>query len=188
MSQRLLYLTRHGEQDPARPDGGLSQRGREQAELLGQRLSGADIGRIYESPLTRAAETASIVSRHLPAAERRLSDLVRDRTPVPSVDRRREYPHRWLAWLDAVPADERDEDARALRQAFESLSIESDAGSTDLVVTHNFVIGWFVREVLDAPSWRWMALHHDNCAVTAIRWDADRGPSLVAFNDTGHLR
>ncbi|MEK8109091.1 phosphoglycerate mutase family protein [Micromonospora sp. M12] len=48
MITRLLYLVRHGEQDltepgepaSAEPDTGLSERGRRQATLLGERLRG----------------------------------------------------------------------------------------------------------------------------------------------------
>ncbi|MEV4118705.1 histidine phosphatase family protein [Micromonospora sp. NPDC049645] len=57
----------------------------------------------------------------------------------------------------------------------------------ELLITHNFVIGWFVRHVLDAPEWRWIGLHQANCAITVVRWDSDRPPTLVSFNDTEHL-
>jgi hypothetical protein len=34
---------------------------------------------------------------------------------------------------------------------------------------HNFVIGWFVRHVLDAPEWRWMGLNQFNAALTILQ-------------------
>ena len=110
-----------------------------------------------------------------------------DRTPVPSAARRDGYPNRWLAWLDDVPAEERDEDATALRAAVTHFGVVSAHGRHELLITHNFVIGWFVRHVLDAPDWRWIGLNLDNCAITIVQWEADRPPTLVSFNDTGHL-
>jgi Histidine phosphatase superfamily (branch 1) len=56
-----------------------------------------------------------------------------------------------------------------------------------LLVTHGFVIGWFVRRVVEAPWWRWMSLSQANCALTIVRVSAGEPPALVAFNDTGHL-
>ncbi|MFC0533315.1 histidine phosphatase family protein, partial [Phytohabitans kaempferiae] len=114
-------------------------------------------------------------------------DFLADRTPVPSSGQRDRYPSRWLAWLDGVPDDERDEDAVALRAAVEHLGVTGDSDRHELLITHNFVIGWFVRHVLDASLWRWIGLNQGNCAITIVQWDFDRPPNLVSFNDTGHL-
>ncbi|MFB9237987.1 histidine phosphatase family protein [Plantactinospora siamensis] len=190
MSRTTLYLVRHGEQDPATdhaPDGGLSPLGREQADRLGRRLAPVPFSAIHHSPLARAAETAGIVAGHLPGVRPHPCDLVADRTPVPSAGRRSAYPDRWHGWLDGVPEDERDTDARALRAAVARLGVTGDADRHELLITHNFVIGWFVRHVLDAPEWRWIGLNQANCAITVLRWDAERPPVLVSFNDTGHL-
>ncbi|MEV0157859.1 histidine phosphatase family protein [Micromonospora sp. NPDC050686] len=100
-----------------RPDGGLSQLGREQADQLGRRLRTVPFSAIHHSPLARAVQTADLVPRHLPQVPRHDRDFVADRTPVPSAAERGRYPGRWYAWLDGVPDDERDEDAVALRAA-----------------------------------------------------------------------
>ena len=57
----------------------------------------------------------------------------------------------------------------------------------ELLVTHNFLIGWLVRAALDAPQWRWMGLHHANAALTVIRYAPGRPASLLFYNDMGHL-
>jgi Histidine phosphatase superfamily (branch 1) len=124
MASTQLYLVRHGEQDPASghaADGGLSQLGREQADRLGWRLRTVPFSTIHHSPLARAAQTAGVIAGHLPQVPRHACDLVADRTPVPSAGQRDRYPDRWLAWLDGVPGDERDEDARALQAAADLL-------------------------------------------------------------------
>src|SRR4051812_44404544 len=68
MARTHLYLVRHGEQDPASdhaPDGGLSPRGRDQADRLGRRLRTVPFAAVHHSPLARAAQTAAIVASHL---------------------------------------------------------------------------------------------------------------------------
>lgn len=190
MARTQLYLARHGEQDRApghAPDGGLSQLGREQADRLGRRLHAVPFSAIHHSPLARAAQTADIVAGHLPQVPRHACDFIADRTPVPSTRQRDRYPGRWLAWLDGVPGDERDEDATALQAAVEHFGVTGDTDRYELLITHNFVIGWFVRHMLDAPVWRWIGLDQANCAITIVQWDSDRLPALVSFNDTGHL-
>jgi serine/threonine-protein phosphatase PGAM5 len=190
MARTRLYLVRHGEQDPASdhaPDGGLSDLGREQADRLGRRLRTVPFSAIHHSPLARAAQTADIVAGHLPEVPRHDCDLVADRTPVPSAAQRGQYPQRWHAWLDGVPDDERDEDAVTLRAAVEHFGVTAAQDRHELLITHNFVIGWFVRHMLDAPVWRWIGLNQANCAITIVQWDSERPPTLISFNDTGHL-
>ena len=106
---------------------------------------------------------------------------------MPSAAELDRYPQRWHAWFDGVPDDERDEDAAALQAAVEHFGVTGEADRYELLITHNFVIGWFVRHVLDAPVWRWMSLTQANCAITIVQWDSDRPPTLITFNDTGHL-
>lgn len=190
MARTLLYLVRHGEQDPAlghAVDGGLSELGRWQADRLGQRLKGVPFSAIHHSPLPRAVQTADVIADCLPDVPRHACDFAMDRTPVPSAEHRSEYPERFLPWLDSVPSHERDEDAVGLRAAVEHFGTADAQDRHELVVTHNFVIGWFVRHVLDAPSWRWMGLFQENCGLTIVQWNLDRPPTLVCFNDTGHL-
>jgi serine/threonine-protein phosphatase PGAM5 len=190
MARTQLYLVRHGEQDPASghgPDGGLSPSGREQADRVGRRLHAVPFSAIHHSPLPRAAQTADIISGHLPQVPRHACGFITDRTPVPSAGQRDRYPGRWLGWLDDVPAAERDEDAVALQAAVEHFGVTGDTDRYELLITHNFVIGWFVRHTLDAPVWRWIGLNQANCAITIVQWDSDRPPTLLTFNDTGHL-
>jgi probable phosphoglycerate mutase len=56
-----------------------------------------------------------------------------------------------------------------------------------LLVTHGFVIGWFVRSALDPPSWRWLGLDSANTGVTVIRYLRNGTSMLRAFNDISHL-
>lgn len=68
-----LYFVRHGESEAnvqrvisnRESPFGLTERGREQAEVLAERLRGIPITAIYSSPVLRAIETADIISKRL---------------------------------------------------------------------------------------------------------------------------
>jgi probable phosphoglycerate mutase len=56
-----------------------------------------------------------------------------------------------------------------------------------LVVTHNFLGGWFVRAAYDAPAWRWLGINLANAALTVIRYAPGRPASVLLLNDMDHL-
>jgi broad specificity phosphatase PhoE len=56
-----------------------------------------------------------------------------------------------------------------------------------LLVTHNFLVGWLVRHAMDAPSWRWLSLNHCNAALTVLRYTPGRPSSVLIYNDMRHL-
>jgi broad specificity phosphatase PhoE len=119
MSAVELYLIRHAEADgDDAGDPALSTRGRGQAALLGSRLAGIEVAAVLHSPRLRAAQTAAILAEDLPGVPVHANDLLDDRTPVPSLRRRAEYPQHYLPWLDQTAADEQDVDAVALSRAW----------------------------------------------------------------------
>lgn len=59
----ILYIVRHG--DPIYVTDTLTDRGRAQAEAVGQRMVDAGINRIFTSPMGRARETAAPACRML---------------------------------------------------------------------------------------------------------------------------
>ena len=177
---RTLHLVRHGE----RGDGaGLSERGHTQARLLGARLAELGIDTVHHSPLPRAVETAH--SLGLVGVPVLLSELLSDRTPVPLPDEERDYPAEHLASLAGVRPPERDLGARQLRAAVEHF--ETGPDRNEVLVTHAFVVGWFTRHALDAPDWRWIGLHPAHASLTSITLVRGRPPTLLRFNDVGHL-
>jgi serine/threonine-protein phosphatase PGAM5 len=204
MGSTWLYLVRHGEQLRAPGDGedpelGLSPAGQRQAALLGRRLAGLPpagaspptaalpFSAVRHSPLRRAAETAAVVSAYLPGVPAAASPWLADRTPVPLPGQEHTVPEHYRWFPDTVPPDERDPGGRRLDQAYEALTATGPADRREVLITHNFVIGWFVRRVMDAPDWRWLGLNQANCALSVIKVSADGPPELIAFNDTGHL-
>ena len=57
----------------------------------------------------------------------------------------------------------------------------------ELLITHNFVIAWFVREVLQTPDWRWMTLNQAHCGLTVLSQRKGRPWSMLTHNDLAHL-
>lgn len=79
-----LIMVRHGEQDIGDwgknavgtfDDPPLSERGRQQAKLVGERLSTEQIHAIYASPLQRAHDTGLAIARHHRMEPKVLDDL-----------------------------------------------------------------------------------------------------------------
>ncbi len=191
MATTRLYLVRHGRQehsgDGEHSDTGLSATGRQQAHLLGARLAGQEFDILRHSPLRRAAETAQVLGEHLPGVPIEGTQLLRDRTPALVGDEATPIPPRYRAFLESVPAAERDTGAVRLREAVAELLRPRGADRTELLVTHAFVLGWFVRHALDAPAWRWIGLNPSTCGLTQVEVSAERGVRLVGYDDIGHL-
>ncbi|MFF5635679.1 histidine phosphatase family protein [Streptomyces sp. NPDC012825] len=186
---RYLYLARHGE--ATADESGLSEDGRRQAGLLGERLRGVPLAAVHHGPLARAAETARLVGEQLDGVPLRCSASAGDY--VPYVPSREELPAEMadamLGHLERVPAEERERGPGLAREALGLFTGPVAGGEPrhELVVTHAFLIGWLVRAALDAPEWRWMGLNHAHAALTVIRYAPGRPPSVLLFNDTGHL-
>lgn len=189
MPVRHLYLARHGE--PGQ-DGGLTQRGVEQAVLLGRRLAAVPFSSVRHGPLPRAAETARHVAdqleRRVPAAE---LDAAGDYVPhVPSPDEiAPEHRAGVTAFLAGVTPEEAARGARLAAEAVRLLTgpEEGEEDSHHLVVTHAFTVGWLVRDAYHAPAWRWVGLDSGHAALTVLRYSPARPPAVVVFNDMGHL-
>ena len=184
---RYLYLVRHGEQVDAEfglPDGPLSPRGKRQAELIAQRLSGVPFDRAFSSPMERAIETAQAMTSRMPSLEVEPSALLMDCIPSgPSPD----MPSVFESFFGGVTAEEiQAGEAQMADAQAEWLTVR--AGDThELLITHNFVIAWFVREVFGAQPWRWIGINQAHCGLTIIRVRSAKPAVLVAHNDLGHL-
>ncbi|GAA3245468.1 histidine phosphatase family protein [Nonomuraea helvata] len=181
---RYLYLTRHGEATP--DESGLTENGRRQATLLGQRLRDVPLAAIHHGPLPRATQTARLIAEQLPDVPVRVSEAAGDF--IPYVPKKEELPpqhaEQLLGFVGRFPEDD---GARLAREAEELFTGPVEGTRHELVVTHNFLVGWLVRAALDAPDWRWLGLNHGNAALTVIRYAQDRPASVLFFNDMGHL-
>jgi broad specificity phosphatase PhoE len=187
---RHLYLARHGE---ALPDqSGLSGNGRRQAVLLGERLRDAPLSAVHHSPLPRAAQTAALIAEQLDGGiPLHASEIAGDylpHTPEPAElpPDSAEYVRAFLA---RFPPEEFPHRPDLARQALERFTGPVDGAEErhELLVTHNFLIGWIVRAALEGPRWRWIGLNQGNAALTVIRYAPGRPPAVLVHNDVRHL-
>jgi serine/threonine-protein phosphatase PGAM5 len=193
MASRFLYLVRHGE---AAEGGGLSDTGEEQARRTGERLKNLPVTRIHHSPLPRAAQTARLIAGWLPGVPLAESAVVGDYIPA-DLDPAG-LPASYAQLVSSYTGPERSAGAARAQAAIERFAgapgeetgvprEETADDVHELIVTHNFLIGWFIRHALHAPDWRWIGLNQQNCALTVMLYRPGFPPSLVSFNDTAHL-
>jgi probable phosphoglycerate mutase len=184
---RYLYLVRHGEQQDAEhgmPDGPLSPRGVRQARAIAERLGGVPFSGAWTSPLRRAQETAHIMTERMPAIEPEPSALLMDCIPSGPGDG---MPHAFASFFGGITAEEIEAGEAQMADAFSEWMTPSREDRHDLLITHNFVIGAFVRESFGADPWRWLGVNQANCGLTIIRVRTLKSPALVTHNDLGHL-
>jgi serine/threonine-protein phosphatase PGAM5 len=193
----FLYLIRHGEASPH--DGPLSETGRRQARLAGERLKSVPLSAIQHGPLERAVQTANIISENFPDVPCWMSDLAGDY--IPSDPDTTGLPAGFAAFVDGYDAAERAAGPRLAAIAADRFARPSRAAAAgpaaagpdvapdthELVVTHNLLIGWLVSLAMSAPDWRWLGVNQMNCALSVIAYQLATPPALITFNDAGHL-
>ncbi|MGX1122498.1 broad specificity phosphatase PhoE [Streptomyces ambofaciens] len=187
---RYLYLARHGEASP--DESGLTDAGRRQATLLGRRLRDVPLTAVHHGPLPRAEETARLITDELEGVTARVAECAGDY--VPHLPERDELPAGpadfYLDFLAGATEEERRHGPELARQALRRFTGAVTDGGQDrheLVVTHNFLIAWLVRDAMHAPKWRWLGLNHANAALTVIRYAPGRAASVLLSNDMRHL-
>jgi len=182
-----IYLVRHGEHQDAEhglADGPLSPRGQRQAELIADRLGGLPLDAVWHSPLLRAAETARAIAGRLPSVDPKPTPLLFDCVPTGMTE---ETPAVFEPFFGSVTDAEVEAGGAQMADAVNEFLVRKTGEVHEVLITHNFVISWFVREVLGAPEWRWMTLNQAHCGLTVIAQKQGRPWTLLTHNDTGHL-
>ncbi|MEU9088550.1 histidine phosphatase family protein [Streptomyces sp. NPDC048357] len=189
MAARYLYLVRHGEALP--DESGLTADGRRQATLLGRRLQDVPLAAVHHGPLPRAEQTAQLIGEQLKGVPLHLSEAAGDY--VPYMPQRGELPADsadfYLRFLEGASAEERERGPALVREAMDLFTgpVDGEEDRHELVVTHNFLVAWLVRDAMHAPKWRWLGLNHANAALTVIRYAPDRPGAVLFSNDMRHL-
>ncbi|MEZ3179700.1 histidine phosphatase family protein [Streptomyces pimonensis] len=186
---RYLHLARHGEASP--DESGLTEAGRRQASLLGRRLRNVPLAAVHHGPLPRAAQTARLIGAQLENVPLHLSDVAGDY--VPYLPEKGELPAEsadlYVRFLIGVTDEDRKNGAVQARRALDLFTgpVEGEQDRHELVVAHNFLVAWLVRDAMHAPKWRWLGLDHGNAALTVIRYAPGRPAALLVSNDMRHL-
>ena len=201
-----LVLVRHGEQHIADPRSGpigdivdppLSDRGRQQAELVGQRFSTDRVDAVYASPLQRAFQTGQQIARHHRLSPIVLDDLrevevFRDVPPdqrlvdylgaslLAGIRERMLRERRW----DVYPHSESSfEFRRRTVNAIEAIIAENE-GKRVIIACHGGVINAYVAHVIGTDLDMFFRPAHTSISIV----NAGEGiRALQSLNDTHHL-
>ncbi|KOV77356.1 MULTISPECIES: histidine phosphatase family protein [unclassified Streptomyces] len=186
---RYLYLVRHGEASPDESE--LTEAGRRQAALLGQRLRDIPFTAVHHGPLPRAKQTAHLIGDQLKGVPLHVTEVAGDYVPyIPEKDElTAESADFYLRFLAGATEEERKHGPVLARQALDLFTgpVDGEEDRHELVVTHNFLVAWLVRDAMHAPKWRWLGLNHCNAALTVIRYAPGRPASVLVSNDMRHL-
>lgn len=201
-----LVLIRHGEQAIPDPVGGpvgdiidppLSERGRRQAQLVGERFIGEHIDAVYASPLARAYDTGAQVAGHHGLTPVVIDDLreVEIFRDIPPERNAVEFIGRDLllgirnrmiverSW-DVYPFSESSFEFRKRTvNAIESI-IAVNTGKRIVVACHGGVINAYLGHVIGSPFDMFFRPAHTAVNV-AFAHEGQR--ALSVLNDTHHL-
>ncbi|XP_016321399.1 serine/threonine-protein phosphatase PGAM5, mitochondrial-like isoform X2 [Sinocyclocheilus anshuiensis] len=183
---RHIFLIRHSQYN-LKGDGDkeriLTPLGREQAEYTGQRLAvlGLKYDVLIHSSMTRAAETANIISKYLPGVELVSCDLLREGAPIEPVP---PVTH----WK---PEAAYHEDGARIEAAFRRYIHRADPkqkeDSYEIIVCHANVIRYFVCRALQFPPEGWLRMGLNNGSITWLTVRPSGRVALRALGDSGFM-
>lgn len=210
---KTVYFVRHGQSEHnvapvfQSPDSPLSQKGRDQANNIAERVSKLDFQALISSPMERAKQTAQIISK-VTGKTIEYNELFVERTK-PSYINGKPYTDEkadrlWREWEESLYASGlRSEDG----ENYEDLMVRS-AKAIDflsnrpeqniVVVTHGFFLRVMLAKVLMGDLLSGEALRRfqtaarmENTGITVLRYENgfEEEPAwrLWIYNDHAHL-
>ena len=182
---RTVYLVRHGAYvDTPKGDedvvDGLTPLGLAQARLVAARLRGipVEFTSLTASTMTRARETAAVISQMFPTLPLQKTVLLRETLP--------------RTWREDVMKDVTAKDLDAseaqLNQAFARFFVPAKGrDENDIVVCHGNVIRYFVTKALGVETKAWLGMSVAHCSLTIIQVTPKGTYRILAVGDIGHI-
>ncbi len=200
-----IYLIRHGRQCDNRCNVNvpLSEEGREQARLVGERLQSYDIDAVWSSNLIRAKETADIINKYI-NKPRYIDDRFReaefgDLTGLSTEEMKAQHGQ----FLARRAQMEVDEPYPGGGENCQAIWHRVSDGLTDLVrtcqeqgyenvvlVTHGGAMRALFTGLMGAPFAKWLVYGRviENCSISHLLYDEDMGTyHIERINDYAHL-
>ncbi|XP_040203751.1 serine/threonine-protein phosphatase PGAM5, mitochondrial-like [Rana temporaria] len=185
-ARRHIFLVRHGQYNvngETDSEKVLTQLGREQANLTGQRL--ANLGFTYNgltySTMQRAKETSEIIGQHLDGVTRIGSDLLREGAPI-----RPDPPSKhWKP--DAVYFDDGPRIESAFRSFIHRADYEQKDESYEIIVCHDNVIRYIVCRALQVPPEAWLRMDLNHGSITELVIHHNGRVTLRMLGDAGYM-
>jgi len=204
-ANRILVLVRHGQynqEGKTDEENYLTQLGRRQADVTGQRLAllyarylkktdetGKEVTdkknfKLVKSSMTRATETANIILEHLPGDIQHSScDLIREGPPCP--------PEPPITSWNPEPHEFYQEGARieaAFRKYFHRAEPSQEKTSVEVLVCHGNVIRYFVCRALQLDPRAWLRMGVHNGSITVLVIKPSGRVSLLELGGAGHFQ
>ena len=195
-----LLLIRHGETVwnadtvyRGRADIPLSEKGREQAEMLGRRLVREQVTALCASPLVRARETADAIGRHVGLSSHIEPDLTDidcgEWEGLSDSEVKLRYPDVRRQWLDTphlvrLPGGEALSDVSA-RVARVLAAVSNEPGVV-VLVSHRVVHKVAICALLGLDNSHFWDIRVDLAGVSEFECSPEHRV-LVRHNDTSHL-
>jgi len=197
-----IVLVRHGETElntagvfRGRADVALNERGRSQADAVGQALSTVPVSAVYSSPMVRALDTArAIAAPHdlTPVVDPAFNNI--DLGEWQGAEKelvRREQPELWRLWRDdpdalRIPGGETLAEVRerAYSRALELANLHTDARIA--IVSHRSVAKLLAGALMGMESGYFWRFYLDNAGYSVFGFN-DGGFVLLRWNEACHL-
>jgi broad specificity phosphatase PhoE len=197
-----IILARHGETAwntaqifRGRVDVPLSDAGLDQAERLGEYLSGEKIDVIYSSPLSRAVQTAGPIARYQELDVNTIDNIIDidygEWQGIPSAEVKEKYPELYQDWLDTpeqvrMPAGESLEDVRRRALPFLEDAVMRCGEGRIVLVSHRVVNKVLICALLRLDNSSFWNIKLDTAGISRFVFDGDK-VVLTSHNDTSYL-
>ena len=197
-----LFLVRHGEtlwnresRIMGQSDIELTEKGRRQAERLGEALKDEKMDAIYSSSLTRTKQTAGEIARFHGlevVADDGLMEIdageVDGLTYEELMAKHGEFLKEWATKGASlkVPGGESIGELQERAWATVSGLAEAYAGRTVVAVSHSLAIQTIICTALDMSFANMRRLRMDLASISILHFGGE-GASLLLYNDTCHL-
>ncbi|XP_008334796.1 serine/threonine-protein phosphatase PGAM5, mitochondrial isoform X2 [Cynoglossus semilaevis] len=183
---RNILLIRHSQYNLSGngdKERSLTSLGREQAELTGERLAalGLKYDVLVHSSMTRATETAQIISKHLPGVELKSCDLLREGAPIEPVP----LVTHWKP--EAVYHEDGARIEAAFRKYIHRADPKQKEDSYEIIVCHANVIRYFVCRALQFPPEGWLRMGLNNGSITWLTIRPSGRVALRTLGDSGFM-
>lgn len=193
-----IYLVRHGETSYnadgnrycGKTDVDLTEKGLQQAEILGALLKDVEFEEVYSSPLKRALKTAKmVVPNRKIHVEKRLIELDfgnwEGKTRAEFISENKELWSSWCENPNETRAGGNGETAGELilrLEDFFKYILKKHTHGNILVVAHNAVNRFLIAHQLGMPLANYRKIVQENSSLTILGYDETEGFSLCKLN------
>merc|ERR1712241_1600241 len=138
---------------------------------------------IIRSNMSRAVETADLISAHLPEVKVLPTDgLLREGGPIEPEPRSSRWRPELVTWSDGARIE------AAFRKYFHRAEPSQTGDSYEIMVCHANVIRYFVCRALQLPPEAWGRISLKHASLTILTIGSTGRVSLRCLGEAGHMK